>query len=491
MPTAAFAATESSITETENSTTTAVPYLFRTEKAEQYENHIVDVWLELNAANSENIASYQLSLQLENEEGTAMDGATMSLKFDDALENAKVKEAKFDETTQIMDIYVASTQNLVQIDGNTHKLPIGQITVNAAEGKELNQFKIVVNGDTGNLITVGTDQVVKNAKEMYGQEDPDFKIPSDGTIYGLPVEYPLTIQAENGTVKAYVVTEDKNEDGSLITNETPVQEKVKKYDTVRLQAIPNAGYRLSGIKLIDTLHQNQEVELNGNFRFEMSGVITVEAEFEKIPGITVSVGENAEIVGKETAEDGSAEFDSREVATVKATVPEGKKFSHWVDANGAILSYDQTYHFVVVNSIKLEPVFVEENEEVEETIMATIDSEGTVLEFPAGSGKYRLSYSCKTSVPDGYTIIERGLLLTNQAIDENNKDQFILGGTINNVNVATMKMAPGNDQFIVNVNNVKAGQTRVGRTYIICQDKEGNETTVYSDRYLSLAASQN
>ncbi len=479
-----FAAEEVSTTETEDLAAAAVPYLFRTEQAEQYENHIVNVWLELNPENSENIASYQLSIQLEDEEGESMTGTTMSLKFDDALETAKVKEAKFNQETQTMDIYVASTQNLVQIDGDIHKLPIGQITVNAAEGEELNQFKIVVSGDTGNLITVGTDHAVKNAKEIYGPDN--FTIPSDGTIYGLPVEYPLTIQTANGTVKAYIVTEKTDEEGNVTTEETPAKEKVKKYDTVRLQATPNAGYRLSGIKLTDTLHPGQTVELDGNFTFEMSSVITVEAVFEKIPGIKVTVGEHAKIENKEMDENNSAEFNSREVAKVSAIVPEGKKFSHWVNGEGAIVSYDQTYSFVVLNEIELTPVFVEGDKEVEESVMAVMDPTGTVIEFPAGSGKYRLSYSCKTSVPEGYTVVERGIILTNQIINDSNKDQFVIGGKINGISVAKMKLDSGNGQFIINVNNVKPGQSRVGRTYIIYKDKDGNQDTKYSEDWLSL-----
>ena len=36
-------------------------------------------------------------------------------------------------------------------------------------------------------------------------------------------------------------------------------------------------------------------------------------------------------------------------------------------------------------------------------------------------------------------------------------------------------------QFVINVNNIKAGVTRSGRMYMIYKDADGNEKTIYSE----------
>ena len=47
----------------EENETNEAPYILRTEADGQYVNDRVNVWLELSKINSENISSYQISLQ--------------------------------------------------------------------------------------------------------------------------------------------------------------------------------------------------------------------------------------------------------------------------------------------------------------------------------------------------------------------------------------------------------------------------------------------
>lgn len=50
--------------------------------------------------------------------------------------------------------------------------------------------------------------------------------------------------------------------------------------------------------------------------------------------------------------------------------------------------------------------------------------------------------------------------------------------------MATAKMLGSSknneSQFVINVNNVKAGAARSGRMYVIYKDKNGSEKTIYS-----------
>ena len=212
-PTAVYAeeGTEGSAETTE--TATSVPYTLRTEQMpgqDEYDNNKVRVWLELDPTRAESISSYQISLQLQNEKGSAVPGRGMTLKFDEALEKAKIKESVFDPETQIMKIYVAAAENLVQFgkdeNGNvSNKLPIGTVSVDKAKGGN-NPFKIVLSDNDGDLITVDTGM---NAVEVAEEFGADFEIPVDGAVYGQPVNFPLGIKVEGkGTVKAYIVEEE-------------------------------------------------------------------------------------------------------------------------------------------------------------------------------------------------------------------------------------------------------------------------------------------
>lgn len=467
--------------ETEAASAESTPYMLRTEQAEQYVNNKTKVWLELDRANSENIASYQVSLQLVDEQGQAMTGTSMSLTFDEALENTVVKEAKYDETTGIMEIYVAGTENLVQIGEDAHILPIGTIRVTSpedpAENRAKSPYKIVISGSAGDLMTVGTDHSMKDALEIYGKDNPEYEIPSDGIIYGMPVEYPLEIQTANGTVKAYV-------DDTEVKNKAKVEENQK----VRLSATPDKGYRLSDIYLKNKLDASQErIEVPGSFTFEMTGEIVVVAEFEKLEENFKVTVEGGRILNGSGEED-QAEFPSREVARISPTVPEGKKFSHWTNEEGATVSYDANYAFVVTNDVKLTANFADAAEDIQEEPMVVMEPVGTVTKI---GSTYRLSYTGKVSVPEGYRIVKRGMVLINKTagLDENT---FVLGGTISGTKVADMAgPAFVNEQYIMNVNSVKPNQTRVGRMYLTYESENGEQETIYSSNWVALTTPAN
>ena len=104
------------------------------------------------------------------------------------------------------------------------------------------------------------------------------------------------------------------------------------------------------------------------------------------------------------------------------------------------------------------------------------------------SGKYRLSYSCAYSLPKGYQLVKRGIILTNQPSATEDLDNFGLGATINCGKVATCAVAGTNAQFISNINNVAKGQVRIARAFLTYTDKDGNTETIYSSNCSSVEA---
>lgn len=458
-------------------TSTSVPYMLRTASANDLDNcdtNTVDVWLELDPVKAESVASYQIALKLTDSEGTIVPTRGLELDFDKNIKDmAKIHKENFDADTQIMQIYVAADKNLVQTvtDENgiaVNKLPIGTFTVKNISVVE-EDFKIVISGNTGNLKTVNTSMEAVDVAETYGE---DFIIPSDGTVYGGAPDCALQIQVAEGkgTVQAFVVDEDGKE--------TLADKRVPKNATVNMQVIPDVGYRLTNLVLTDINNPQHALTVNGNFKFTMDRPIKITAEFEPVEvNYLVKVSNDGSISGTTEKQ---ANFKERAIATVVATVPEGKNFACWKNENGDIVSYNQNYTFVVTSDVTLTPNF-ENLEQLVPTV--TLSKDGTVTLL---NDKYRLSYSGTCTVPKGYTLVQRGIVLTNQAINDSNINDFMIGKKINNVNVAICAVSGTAPQFVSHVNNVKSGQSRTARAFLTYKDASGEEYTVYSTNVVEL-----
>lgn len=171
-----------------------------------------------------------------------------------------------------------------------------------------------------------------------------------------------------------------------------------------------------------------------------------------------------------------AYYDSRAIATVTAEKVEGKKFSYWVNENDRIISYNETYSFIVVSNTVLKAVYVDENEMIEEKPSIVIDPKCSITKV---SDKYRLSFNGKLFLPESYTLVEFGMLFT--PVADPDIEGFVIGGSVTPMQklVATSKNNEG--QYVININNVKAGVARSGRMYMIYKDTNGNTITIYSD----------
>lgn len=439
----------------EDDETNESPYILRTEAEEKYVNNEANVWLELSKTNSENIAAYQISLQLTDEDGQRPSDCKMELEFDQALKNVKVKNAEFDESTGIMKIIVAGTENLVEIEEDYHKLPIGKITVNHDDETELHQFKIITAGATGDLVTVGTDHQKIVASEKYGA---DYHVICDGTIFGQPILYPLTVEAKNGTVKVLV-------DDEVVTN----LNEIKKGKTVKISQSPNSGYKFTGIKAVNT-ETEEEIMIDGNFTFNMTAPIKLTVTFEKDENQYTVTTKNNQNEDTETKT-----YTNRAAATVSAKTIDNMQFSHWVNESGDIISYKQNYSFIVVGDITLIAVYVAKETEVQEEPAISMDPVCTIQPV---NGKYRLSFNGKFFLPKGYTLVEYGMLFTPE--ENPNIDDFYIGTTAMQTAKILGSSKNNESQFVINVNNVKAGTARSGRMYIIYKDQEGRQTTIYS-----------
>lgn len=465
IPVPVFAADKTETGETEETENTPVPYILRTEVAGEYVNNQANVWLELNKKNSENIAAYQINLRLTCDDGQMLEGYKLDLEFDEALKDAKIKKAEFDGATGVIKIMVAATKNLVKIDGDSHKLPIGKITLVRPDDDTIlqRQFKITVDGNTGNFVTVGTDNKRTAASEKYGE---DFQIVSDGTMLGEKITYPLTVSpSKGGTVKIMAYDENKNEvEVSDLT-------KIERGTTLKVIQKANIGYRYAGIKAV--VHgTDKEVDIDGKFTFTMMSPVDLTVTFEEMNDkftVTVNDGDGEAVVN---------EYSNKDVASVTAGNVEGKKFSHWINTDTRdIVSYDKTYTFIVLNSISLEAVFVDVEEEVVPDPFVTMGELTTQLV----SGKYRLSFNGQFFLPEDCELVEYGMVLTPDAVSSADEIKIDAQGIRVAKIIATTRNSV--NQYIINVNGVKPNNIRSGRMYVIYKDVEGKTQTIYSSTY--------
>lgn len=172
----------------------------------------------------------------------------------------------------------------------------------------------------------------------------------------------------------------------------------------------------------------------------------------------------------------STYYDNRATATVTAKKVEGKKFSHWINENDRIISYKETYSFIVVSDTVLKAVYVDDNVVVEEKPSIVMDPKCSIT---IAENRYRLSFNGKLFLPNNYTLVEFGMLLTSVA--DPNVNGFVIGGSVGPMQKLVAANRNSEGQFVINVNKVRSGVARSGRMYMIYKDTAGNSITIYSD----------
>lgn len=161
--------------------------------------------------------------------------------------------------------------------------------------------------------------------------------------------------------------------------------------------------------------------------------------------------------------------------TVNAPVVDGKVFLYWTDADGNILGYDTSYFMQINKDIVVKAVYGEEAVEAKPVIAMT-------NVFTAYyDDKNILSFSVTRDIPEGYTLVEHGMLYNKLGTITNpTEDIFILGGTGVSKYVSTATKLSGVFTLNVMVTNVKDVKV-AARGYMIVKDSEGKEEIYYTD----------
>ena len=200
--------------------------------------------------------------------------------------------------------------------------------------------------------------------------------------------------------------------------------------------------------------------------------ITVHAVYEEYDaGYTYTVTNNVDdIVATHSVQQGDTLW-------VEAPARDGWTFSHMEDTAGNVISYSDSHAFWVSGDFTVKLVYVEATQTVVKA--PTVAVTGSYAFEQAG--KIKASFSITRDVPEGYTLVEHGMLVNRDgtlAAGEAELEMVIGSGKVIKA-TSTDKAALGT--YVQNVNVTVEGATIFCRGYLIYKDDATGElTTIYT-----------
>ena len=170
---------------------------------------------------------------------------------------------------------------------------------------------------------------------------------------------------------------------------------------------------------------------------------------------------------------GGGSFATGTPVEVTANAPEdGYKFAYWVDDLDHIVGYDESYYFIVTGDITLTAVYVADDEEVEKQALITITDKS------ADAQEGTIKFVAVRDIPAEYTIVQTGILITNDASIGLDENAFVIGAT--GVLMGTAASNTNQGTYIIRKTKVQPGDTWYARGYVVYMDASGELIYIYS-----------
>ena len=378
------------------------------------------------------------------------DGSKMTGRYGEAAANPIAgQEVDPDDTGDASPMTMMTVEE-VPIAATEENTIVGAGVGNTAEAQPVEQEQEIYSFTLNEIYTV-------NLFVQEGQEDYDLTLKSTA----------------GGIVKTYVNGTFAPVKGGKVT--------VPGGSEVQIRVAAQAGYELESLTM--TYSDGDVVDLLGAYTAEISDDVTICARFRKTDTLLRVTVENGTIDGRE----GALVSPYSQVTVVAADAPEGRQFAYWAQggADGPVVSYDDVYTFLVTGDTDLTAVYSDVAVAREASIVMDPASESHITVV---NGRHTLSYSGKITLPEGAQIEEFGMVLTNQSADDCTDENLVIGGAVNGVNNVKLigESLTENGQCKLNVNNVRAGQTRTGRLFLTVKYADGTIRTLYSDTWSEL-----
>lgn len=238
-------------------------------------------------------------------------------------------------------------------------------------------------------------------------------------------------------------------------------------DTIKVPVGPSKiGYTFKGWSLTEEEIRTKITEGETH--------ITVTPIYEQDTSVTYTVT----VLVDEIADDTQSVTDilAGTIKTFSAPTIDGKVFLYWTDETDTILGYDVSYSMKINKNITLKAVYGEK--EVEKTPVIAM----TNIFTTSAEGKNKLSFSATRDVPDGYTVVETGMLYSAWKTDtEPSEDTFILGGNEVRKYVSTDTILAGVFTLNVNVTNNESTKIAARGYMIVKNEKTGTQEIYYTN----------
>ena len=337
--------------------------------------------------------------------------------------------------------------------------------------------------DNVEMAEIAADQIVSAVAptEETVEELPDVYTFKMNDVYTVNLFVPgeeahdIVLQStEGGVIKAYINGEFAKPTAGVI--------HVPGQSDVQIRVATKSGYELQALRMV--YPDGTTVDLTGAYNAEITSDVRIKAIFVKTDAKVIINVENGGINGKSYAV-----VSPYSMVTIAAfDAPAGKQFAYWANggADGEPVSYDAIYTFAATSNATLTAVY---SDAAVEKIAAVTMDEANAAHVTLVNGRYSLAYSGKIALPEGATIKEYGMVLTNQTADQCTAENLVIGGTINGVSNFKLvgEVLTEEGQFKMNVNNVAPGATRTGRMYLTVELADGTVQTVYSSTWSSLS----
>ncbi len=162
-----------------------------------------------------------------------------------------------------------------------------------------------------------------------------------------------------------------------------------------------------------------------------------------------------------------------EIVTITAKEIEGLVFAYWTDESNRILSYDKNYFVKLSSDVVLIANYTAEAQDAEPIIAITAKYASEI------NGKKKVSFAATRSVPEGYTIVEHGIIFVNDS-SLAQEDKIVLNGT--NVKKSQSNDLSNNGVYTINISvGTHVADNLYVRGYMIVRNSDtGNNETIYT-----------
>lgn len=161
--------------------------------------------------------------------------------------------------------------------------------------------------------------------------------------------------------------------------------------------------------------------------------------------------------------------------TAQADTQEGKNFAYWKDENGNIVSYSNPYNFSLTGNITLTAVYENSTEPIIKKPTLTLGASTYEL---VSTGKHKMIWYAAMDLPEGYTLVESGILRVVSTTPQTNEQMTFETNEIYRRIIQVSASIPNQYYYSVPVSDGKGVSVRA---YIVVRDKDGNLDTIFSD----------